>query len=96
MPIYPGVLLVEMMAQAASLIPRIAAHDGSGIKGPPGAIGKIKNVSFLSPVRPGDILDIFVERGVSFGKLSEFHCRIARDDEILARGTLVLSDPSAS
>jgi 3-hydroxyacyl-[acyl-carrier-protein] dehydratase len=94
-PVYPGVLLIEMMAQAASLIIRIAAYKESGVtRYAPGAIGKVKSVSFLQPVRPGDILAVSAERGVRFGRLSEFHCAIARETTRLVSGTLVLSESS--
>ena len=91
-PIYPGVLLIEMMAQAASLIIRIAAYKKSGITYAPGAIGKVKNVSFIQPVRPGDVLEVSAERGVRFGRLSEFHCVITRETSRVVFGTLVLSE----
>jgi len=91
-PIYPGVLLIEMMAQAASLIIRIAAYNKSGITPKPGAIGKIKTVSFLNPVRPGDMLAISAEQGLRFAHLSEFKCSITRGAEKLVAGTLVLSE----
>lgn len=59
MPIYPGVLLVEMMAQAAlAALPFL----GGGGKPPPVArFTRIRDAAFISPVSPGDELDIHAE-----------------------------------
>lgn len=59
LPIYPGVLLVEMMAQAAlAALPFLRAGGA-----PPGVarFTRIRDAAFLAPVFPGDELDVHAE-----------------------------------
>ena len=59
-PIMPGVLLIEAMAQTAAALVNLAA----GREGPGSVVYfmAIDNARFRRPVRPGDRLEIAVER----------------------------------
>lgn len=97
-PVYPGALLMEMMAQTSSLIARLEALNSpdsvDSVARQPGAIGKVKSLSFLKPARPGDMLTIRSVRGRKFGTLAEFECVIRSGAAKIAAGTLVLSGPA--
>lgn len=54
-PLYPGVLLVEMMAQAA-----LATRPPTG-DAPIARFTRIRDAAFFAPVHPGDVLDIHAE-----------------------------------
>jgi 3-hydroxyacyl-[acyl-carrier-protein] dehydratase len=55
-PVVPGVLLVEMMAQAAGK----CLHTGDTDRGL-AMLGKINSATFRDWVRPGQLIDVFAE-----------------------------------
>jgi len=55
LPLYPGVLLVEMMAQAAlAALPFLREGTAPGLA----RFTRIREAAFLSPVHPGDELEL--------------------------------------
>ncbi|WP_343128763.1 3-hydroxyacyl-ACP dehydratase FabZ [Buchnera aphidicola (Kurisakia onigurumii)] len=74
-PIFPGVLIIESMAQSSTLL--LYKNNPYWVKKKFFPLIKINNASFKFPVYPGDqiIIDIFLQK--TFKKLTQFNC-IAR------------------
>ncbi|TPV95562.1 MAG: 3-hydroxyacyl-ACP dehydratase FabZ [Myxococcales bacterium FL481] len=86
LPIMPGVVLVETMAQAAIVLSR-----ASGMFDPEKEICyflSIKDAKFRALVQPGDALDVHVtmERG---GRIGKFSGEIKVDGEVRASASFV-------
>lgn len=58
LPLYPGVLLVEMMAQAALAALPFLRDSGPS---PLARFTRIRDAAFLAPVHPGDELEVHAE-----------------------------------
>ncbi len=65
-PIMPGVLVCEAVFQAGAILMSGLIHADK--KGGVPVITRIKNVKFKNAVFPGDMLEIYVERGESAGQ----------------------------
>ncbi|WP_045737150.1 3-hydroxyacyl-ACP dehydratase FabZ [Xanthomonas sp. MUS 060] len=59
LPIMPGVLIIEAIAQVGGLLIQLA--EGPGVETKPFFMVKVNNVRFNSPVVPGDVLELHVE-----------------------------------
>lgn len=91
-PLYPGVLMIEAMAQTASLIPRIERFlDTNTIPPRRGALGKVRSAAFYRPARPGDTLVLLATRGGMFGNLAEYSCTVCVEGTCIATSSLVLA-----
>ena len=91
--VFPGVLLVEALAQLAGIV------HGSGrlLPAPDGAarigyLAAVRNFKFTRPVRPGDQVRLDVEAGSTLGALSDFTATASVDGEVAATGRLVIAD----
>jgi len=84
-PIMPGVLIVEAMAQAGGILVHLKTQeDDSRIA----VLMNIKNAKFRHPAKPGDILMIKCE-GLHFGsKGGRIHGVATVDDKIAAEGEI--------
>ncbi|MFP2929964.1 3-hydroxyacyl-ACP dehydratase FabZ family protein [Pyxidicoccus sp. 3LG] len=94
-PIVPGVLLVEMCAQACMLL----AQHGAASQGPrTGYLAKVCEFTFHRPVRPGDSLLIHVElEGKTGGyQTVKAQVRLQGTQERVCRGRLVAFLPSGA
>lgn len=80
LPLYPGVLLVEMMAQAA-LAGLPFAQAGAAPK--LARFTRIRDAAFLSPVQPGDELEVHAE-AVDDGLVLTALGQVRRGDELCA------------
>ena len=69
-PIMPGVLIVEAMAQTAACVACVTL--GEETKGKLVFFTTIENARFRKPVRPGDLLELHVEKVTSKGPLWKF------------------------
>ncbi|KAF2957554.1 beta-hydroxyacyl-ACP dehydratase [Thermotoga sp. Ku-13t] len=83
-PIYPGVLIIEGMAQAAGLL-----LLKPGEKVVPLFLG-IDNARFKSPVRPGDVLRYEVEIVESKLNVVKVRARATVDERLVASAELLL------
>ena len=83
-PVVPGVLLVEMMAQAAGKC--LHAEDTNrGLA----MLGKISSATFRDWVRPGQIIDVFAEVLSSRPKFATAKCHITVEQQPRAAAELL-------
>ncbi len=88
-PVFPGVYIVENMAQASCFL---LAKSGGGLKeNTVYYLGKISKISFRKPVTPGDqlITKIIVEKIV--GKNAIVSAKSFVDGETVAGGSLMFA-----
>ena len=69
-PVVPGVLLTEMMGQAAA-----KALDAQRLPRGKAMLAKILSASFRQWVRPGDAVDLLAEIGANTERYAEADCR---------------------
>ncbi|MDB2324964.1 3-hydroxyacyl-ACP dehydratase FabZ [Alphaproteobacteria bacterium] len=69
-PIMPGVLIVEAMAQTAACVACVTL--GQDTKGKLVFFTTIESARFRKPVRPGDLLELHVEKVTAKGPLWKF------------------------
>jgi 3-hydroxyacyl-[acyl-carrier-protein] dehydratase len=81
-PIFPGVLIIEAMAQAGGFI---FAKEDSEQKGFIAAIDKVK---FIKPVIPGDTMIIESKFIAALQQISRVNCEVFVDDELVAKGEI--------
>lgn len=87
-PVFPGVLMIETMAQTAALV-----FDVSGEEPAPKKeyyLASVEYVKFHMPAYPGDRLITEAKTVYIFENLSKVECVITREDDIIAKGTLIL------
>ena len=84
-PIVPGVLLLESLAQLTAVMygsealpadtnwEKISEKDFEGLDlaGSVGYLAEIRNVKFMSLVKPGDTLELHAKKGASMGRLMQ-------------------------
>lgn len=88
-PIYPGVLMIETMAQVGGFIFYNQDEENKAIKLYLCAVNQIK---ILHPVKPGDVLSVESELTDSFGKFHQLKCIAKVEDAIVASGGLTLAE----
>jgi 3-hydroxyacyl-[acyl-carrier-protein] dehydratase len=93
-PLMPGVLIIEMAAQAAgALLGRLSASAAD----PKVAFSLVQVTDFRlrHPALPGDTLVCEVEMEREFGSLAHFAAtvRVAGRDDIVAEGKIILARP---
>ena len=84
-PIMPGVLITEIIAQAAFLLMSLSE---SKKKKKIGLLGTIDKMYFLKPVIPGDQLKIDVEIIECFRQYLLVSGKVSVDGEVVAKGNL--------
>ncbi|MBE0370472.1 3-hydroxyacyl-ACP dehydratase FabZ [Pseudoalteromonas sp. MMG013] len=82
-PIFPGVLIIETMAQISGLC------CGTGKSG--GMLSCIEKAKFSRPVHPGDIIKVVSNLTTEFGSMAKFKAQAYVDDELVAKADLVIS-----
>jgi 3-hydroxyacyl-[acyl-carrier-protein] dehydratase len=86
-PILPGVYIIENMAQAACFL---LAKSGGGLQeNAVYYLGKVKSISFLQPVVPGDQLITTVAVEKKFGDSALVNARATVDGKLVAKGDLM-------
>lgn len=85
-PVVPGVLLTEMMGQAAGLCLSSQQDDGNSAM-----LIQIKNATFRNWVAPGELLDIEAEIISSQPRLARIKARTERDGALIASTELLFS-----
>ena len=83
-PVVPGVLLVEMMAQAAGK----CLHSGDPDRGL-AMLGKINSATFRNWVKPGEAIDIFVKIANSHPRFATAICRAVVGEQLRASAELL-------
>lgn len=87
MPVMPGVLQLEAMAQVASILLLRKADNAGRI----GFFMSADKVKFRKPVLPGDTLIIDVEMVKSRGKIGKAEGRCLVNDEVVSEGELTFA-----
>lgn len=86
-PILPGVYIIENMAQAACFL---LAKSGGGLQeNAVYYLGKVKSVSFMQPVIPGDQLITTVSVEKKFGDSALVNAKATVDGKVVAKGDLM-------
>ncbi len=94
--IVPGVLLVEMMAQASAAVYRLDRQlQFPADKAPPepGKLAALEKVRFFQEVHPGDKLVIEVRLRQRLGGLAKFGADIQASGNLVAESVLMLVSP---
>jgi 3-hydroxyacyl-[acyl-carrier-protein] dehydratase len=86
-PVMPGVLIVEALAQTAT----IAAASGGDINGKIGLFAGIDKVRFKRVVKPGDTLRLEAEIVAVHGPVGRAKVKATVDGELACRGELMFA-----
>lgn len=86
MPVMPGVLIIEAMAQASGLLLR---GDRTGIRT---FLARVKDVRFREVVMPGDSLYITSAKSNEFGSFHVFNVSVAVNEKTVAEGEILLAE----
>lgn len=86
-PIFPGVYIIENMAQSSAFL--LAKSAGGIDENKVYFLGKVKNVSFMQPVQPGDQLITTITVIKLFGQSALVSAVSKVDDKTVAKGELM-------
>jgi 3-hydroxyacyl-[acyl-carrier-protein] dehydratase len=84
-PIFPGVLIIEAMAQTSAALVIITLGEAS--EGKLVYFMSVENARFRKPVTPGDQLNIYVSRHARRGNVWKFNSQAKVDDTVVAEAT---------
>ena len=87
-PIFPGVLMIEIIAQMGAIV---SQGDEDGNAANVGYIGQVRNFKFMKMAVPGDQLTVEVSLEYPFDHFIEIDGKIMREKELIARGKLVVT-----
>ncbi|MFT5575314.1 MAG: 3-hydroxyacyl-[acyl-carrier-protein] dehydratase [Bermanella sp.] len=91
MPIFPGVLIIEAMAQAAGIL-GFKTMDKKPSDGSIYMFAGVDNVRFKRPVVPGDKLVLKVDYVSDRRGIWKFECRSYVEDTLACRATILCAD----
>jgi len=86
-PVMPGVLMIETLAQVATVL---LMHDSEGMHGDRGFLRGVDNAKFRRQVTPGDRLRLEVTLGPRRAKLARAKAQAFVDDYLVAEAELVM------
>ena len=86
MPVMPGVLIVEAMAQTSAIL--VVQTLGKEAEGKAVFFMTIDGARFRKPVIPGDCLHIHVEKVRQRGQVWKFQCEAKVDGKVCAEATI--------
>lgn len=86
MPVMPGVLIVEAMAQTSAIL--VVQTLGKEAEGKAVFFMTIDGARFRKPVVPGDALHIHVEKVRQRGQVWKFKCEAKVDGKVCAEATI--------
>ena len=81
-PVMPGVLIVEALAQTASVM--VAATTPDVTAGKLVFFTTVEKARFRQPVRPGDVVKLHVVKNTNKGPLWKFVGKASVDDKLVA------------
>jgi|SRR5579859_771050 len=87
-PVFPGVLVIECFAQAASLLVRLTEDPPA--EGVFDAIGMVMDFHFLKPIFPGDRLEVHITLSKTAGTNRMFSGKGSVDGQEVASGKFSL------
>jgi 3-hydroxyacyl-[acyl-carrier-protein] dehydratase len=86
-PIFPGVYIIENMAQSACFL---LAKSGGGLKeNAVYYLGKVNRISFMQPVTPGDQLITTISIEKKFGDSALVNAKSTVDGKVVAKGDMM-------
>lgn len=88
--VWPGVYLIEGLAQTCALLGALQASNRGETAAPTSAAMAAANVKFLSPVVPGERLDYQVVWTFRMDALHRFDVEASVDGRLAAKGVLTL------
>ncbi len=83
-PIFPGVLIIEAVAQTAGVMLGLSAPHAAGVA----LLGAVNRFKFLKPVTPGQQLRIETIKLTGAGKMALISGTVCVGEEIVASGEL--------
>ncbi len=86
--VYPGVLMIEIMAQTACFALAIAAQEDAGKE--LYVLARVNQCTFKRMVRPNETLTIESRLTRDFGRLAMFKCVVHVGDELAAEAELLV------
>lgn len=92
--LYPGVLLIECIAQLAAVVYGAEAEQAGGagtVADRVGYLAEVRNAKFLRPAFPGDQLVVRVTSGARVGNLISVTGQVSIDGEIAVTARLAVS-----
>ncbi|MBE8191544.1 MAG: 3-hydroxyacyl-ACP dehydratase FabZ [Alphaproteobacteria bacterium] len=90
-PIFPGVLIIEAIAQtSAILVAHAKKQTGEHVKSNIVYFMAVDNMRFRHPAKPGDQLRIHVEKMKSRGFIYRFKGRVMAGDNLIAEGETMM------
>ncbi|MDP2313724.1 MAG: 3-hydroxyacyl-ACP dehydratase FabZ [Pseudomonadota bacterium] len=94
-PVFPGVLIVEAMAQACGIV-AMTAHPEMGNKVV--YLAALDGFRFRKPVIPGDALRITVEKLAAKRSIWKFSAKVEVEGKLVAEGEVMatVADPPTS
>lgn len=84
-PVFPGVLIIESMAQTAAVL--VVATMGGDAEGKLVYFMSVDQARFRKPVTPGDTMDIIVEKVRNRGNVWKFNGKAMVGDLLMAEAT---------
>ena len=89
-PLMPGVLLIECSAQTAGALwaSTLAANAPAHF-----TLAQVVQFKLQQTVQPGDTVETHVVLGKVFGQLAQFDATLRVNDDEVARGRIILSQP---
>ena len=90
-PIFPGVLIIEAMAQAAGIL-GFKSLDKKASDGALYLFAGAENVRFKKPVVPGDQLHLFARYVGHKRSIWKFECEAFVDDQLVARASITSAE----
>jgi 3-hydroxyacyl-[acyl-carrier-protein] dehydratase len=100
--LYPGVMLVECVAQLAAVVYCTGAMEAAGrdfigdVSDRVGMLAEIKQAKFLKPVTPGDQVIFKVQSGARFGRLISVSGQASVAHEVVMTARLVVTERDAA
>ena len=88
-PVFPGVLMVENMAQAACFL--LAKSEGELDDSKVYFLGTVNKVKFFKPVVPGDQMITTVELVKAVGSMAMVKAKVRVDGKMVAKAELAFS-----
>jgi 3-hydroxyacyl-[acyl-carrier-protein] dehydratase len=84
-PVLPGVLMLEMLAQAGAFL------EAESLQGKAIFLAGVQDARFKAPAFPGDRLELEVRPGGAFGGLAKLQGEIRCEGRVLCTATLIVA-----
>lgn len=88
-PIFPGVLIVEAMAQTAAVLALLSLGSDSAHEQKSIYFMTIDNVKFRKPVRPGDVINLVVQKDQVRGNVWKFIGKAIVNDAVVSEANFM-------